>query len=145
VAAAPAPKLQPSAGVSGREACETQLKAAANADEVVHVYRLPDGMGDTLKPSTRLCRFNVDKESWVAWLGRNNTRNIEAAEQVTRKVQAKLKSMGLLDKREPDDGFFGSKTGEAFARFQLQQGLPPTGKPDELTFLILEHQDASPR
>jgi len=53
--------------------------------------------------------------------------------------------MGLLDKREPDDGFFGSKTGEAFARFQLQQGLPPTGKPDELTFLLLEHQDASPR
>jgi general secretion pathway protein A len=145
VAAAPAPKLQLSAGVSGREACESQLKAAAAADEVVHVYRLPDGMGDTLKPSTRLCRFNVDKESWVAWLGRNNTRNIEAAEQVTRKVQAKLKSMGLLDKREPDDGFFGSKTGEAFARFQLQQGLPPTGKPDELTFLLLEHQDASPR
>lgn len=147
VAAAPAPtpKAQPSSAVSGREACENQLKAAAAADEVVHVFRLPDGMADSLKPSTRMCRFNVDKESWGAWLGRNNARNIEAAEQVTRKVQGKLKGIGLLDKREPDDGFFGSKTGEAFARFQMQQGLPPTGKPDELTFLLLEHQDASPR
>ncbi|PUA96352.1 general secretion pathway protein A [Acidovorax sp. 107] len=127
------------------QACESQLKAAATADEVVHIYRLPEGMADSLKPTARLCRFNVDKESWVAWLGRNNARHIQAAEQATRKVQGKLKSMGLLDKREPDDGFFGSKTGEAFARFQQQQGLPPTGKPDELTFLLLEHQDASPR
>jgi len=128
-----------------RQACENQLKAAAAADDVVHVHRLPEGMADRLKPSDRLCRFQVDQESWVAWLGRNNARQIQAAEQATRRVQGKLKSMGLLDKREPDDGFFGSKTGEAFARFQQQQGLPPTGKPDELTFLLLEHQDASPR
>lgn len=128
-----------------RQACENQLKAAAAADDVVHVHRLPEGMADRLKSSARLCRFQVDQESWVAWLGRNNARQIQAAEQATRRVQGKLKSMGLLDKREPDDGFFGSKTGEAFARFQQQQGLPPTGKPDELTFLLLEHQDASPR
>ncbi|PTT19944.1 AAA family ATPase [Acidovorax sp. HMWF029] len=130
---------------SPRQTCEKQLQAAAAPDEVVHVHRLPDGMADSLKLSPRLCRFSVDKESWIAWLGRNNVRQIEAAEQATRKVQGKLKSMGLLDRREPDDGFFGSKTGEAFARFQLQHGLPPTGKPDELTFLLLEHQDASPR
>eukprot|EP01035_Chromulina_nebulosa_P006129 gene6130-8299_t len=36
---------------------ESQLKAAAAADDVVHVHRLPEGMADRLKPSDRLCRF----------------------------------------------------------------------------------------
>lgn len=145
VASAATTRNTPSVELSPRQACEAQLKAAAGADEMVHVQRLPDSVASGLKTSPRLCRFSVDKEAWVAWLGRANVQHIEAAEQATRKVQGKLKSMGLLDKREPDDGFFGSKTGEAFARFQQQHGLPVTGKPDELTFLLLEHQDASPR
>jgi general secretion pathway protein A len=135
----------PPAEVSPRRACEIQLEALATANEVVHAQRLPDSVTGGWKPSARLCRFAVGQESWVAWLGRDDARHIVAAQQATRKVQARLKSMGLLDTREPDDGFFGSKTGEALARFQQQHGLAPTGKPDELTFLLLEHQDASPR
>lgn len=144
--ATPSAMAQPEAApISPRRVCESRLEAIATADETLHVQRLPDGIADTLKSSARLCRFAVGKESWVVWLGRNDARHIVAAQQATRKVQGKLKSMGLLDTREPDDGFFGSKTGEAFARFQQQHGLAATGKPDELTFLLLEHQDASPR
>lgn len=128
-----------------RRACESQLQALASADEVVLVQRLPDGASPAWKATPRMCRFAVGKESWVAWLGRGDARHIVAAQQATRKVQSKLRSLGLLDLREPDDGFFGTRTGEALARFQQQHGLPVTGKPDELTFLLLEHQDASPR
>jgi general secretion pathway protein A len=134
----------PAAKVSPRRACESQLEAVATSDDVMHVRRLPDGLGHTLKSSPRLCRFAVGQDSWVAWLGRNEALHIVAAQQATRKVQESLKGMGLLDAREPD-GLFGSKTGEAFARFQQQNGLAPTGQPDELTFLLLEHQDASLR
>ena len=132
------------AKVSSRRACESQLEAVSTADDVMYVRRLPDGLGHTLKSSPRLCRFAVGKDSWVAWLGRNEALHIVAAQQATRKVQQSLKGMGLLNAREPD-GLFGSKTGEAFARFQQQNGLAPTGQPDELTFLLLEHQDASLR
>lgn len=131
--------------VSPRRSCEIQLEALAATNEVVHAQRLPDSVTGSWKPSARFCRFAVGQESWVAWLGRDDARHIVAAQQATRKVQGRLKSMGLLDPRELDDGFFGSKTGEALARFQQQHGLAPTGKPDELTFLLLEHQDASPR
>lgn len=132
------------AKVSSRRACESQLEAVSTADDVMYVRRLPDGLGHTLKSSPRLCRFAVGKDSWVAWLGRNEALHIVAAQQATRKVQQSLKGMGLLNAREPD-GLFGSKTGEAFARFQQQNGLAPTGQPDELTFLLLEHQDAPAR
>lgn len=132
------------AEMSPRRACESQLEAVATAGDVLHVQRLPVGVTYAFKPSPRLCRFAVEQEAWVAWLGRNEARHIAAAQQETRKVQGTLKNMGLLDVREPD-GLFGSRTGEAFARFQQQHGLVPTGQPDELTFLLLEHQDASAR
>lgn len=141
----PAQAVTPPAEVSARRTCEIQLEALATPNEVVHAQRLPDSVTGSWKPSARFCRFAVGQESWVAWLGRDDARHIVAAQQATRKVQGRLKSMGLLDPREPDDGFFGSKTGEALARFQQQHGLAPTGKPDELTFLLLEHQDAFPR
>lgn len=130
---------------SPRRVCAAQLQAIAAAGEVVHVQRLPDGVAGSLKPSPRFCSFSVEKESWLAWIGKDEARHIMAAQQATRRVQGQLKGMGLLDPRELDDGFLGSKTGEALARFQQRHGLPPTGKPDELTFLLLEHQDASPR
>ncbi|MFY3386655.1 AAA family ATPase [Paracidovorax sp. MALMAid1276] len=145
VAAAQAAARPADADPSGRRACEIQLQSVASPDEMVLVQRLPEGTSPAWKPSTRMCRFSVGKEAWVAWLGRGDARHITAAQQATRKVQGKLRSLGLLDLREPDDGFFGSRTAEALARFQQQQGLPATGKPDELTFLLLEHQDASPR
>ncbi|PJI97099.1 general secretion pathway protein A [Acidovorax sp. 69] len=131
--------------ISPQLACENQLKAIAEKDDVVHAQALPDGVVNSLKSSSRFCRFAQGKESWIVWLGRSEARHIVAAQQATRKVQGRLKSMGLLDVREPDDGFFGSKTGEALARFQQQHGLAATGRPDELTLLLLEHQDASPR
>lgn len=134
-----------SAEVSPRRACETHMEAQALADEVVHTQRLPVGVSDAWKSSARFCRFVEGQESWVVWLERGEARHIVAAQPATLKVQAKLKSLGLLDPREPGDGFFGTKTGEALARFQQQNGLAPTGKPDELTFLLLEHLDASPR
>jgi type II secretory pathway predicted ATPase ExeA len=134
--------------VSPRIACEAQLKAIATADDVLQVQRLPQPRGanaNALKPMPRVCRFTEGKDAWVAWLGRSEARHILAAQQATRNVQLKLKGLGLLDPRELDDGFFGSKTGEALARFQLQHGLAPTGKPDELTFFILEQQNVSAR
>lgn len=134
----------PAAKVLPRIPCQSQLEAVATSDDVIHVRRLPDGLGHTLKSSPRFCHFAVGKDSWVAWLGRNEALHIVAAQQATRKVQESLKGMGLLDAREPD-GLFGSKTSAAFARFQQQNGLAPTGQPDELTFLLLEHQHESLR
>lgn len=136
------------AEVSPRIACEAQLKAIATADDVLQVQRLPQPLGanaNALKPMPRVCRFTEGKDAWVAWLGRSEARHILVAQQATRNVQLKLKGLGLLDPRELDDGFFGSKTGEALARFQQQHGLAPTGKPDELTFFILEQQNVSAR
>ena len=131
--------------VSPRRACQGRLEGLAASGEVVHVQRVPEGIADTLKSLPGLCRFAEGNEAWVAWVGRDDARSIVAAQQATRQVQARLKSAGLLDARERDDGFFGSRTAEALARFQQQHGLAPTGKPDELTFLLLEHQDASLR
>jgi general secretion pathway protein A len=145
-AAAPIAAAVAVAEATPRMACEAQLKAVAAADDTLQVQRLPQGVGaDALKPSPRLCRFAEGKDAWVAWLGRAEARHILTAQQATRNVQIKLKSMGLLDPRELDDGFFGSKTGEALARFQQQRGLAPTGKPDDLTFFLLEHQHVSAR
>lgn len=146
VAAASAPL--PLAEVSPRTACEAQLKVVAAADDVLQVQRLPQPLGanaNALKSTPRVCRFTEGKDAWVAWLGRSEARHILAAQQATRNVQLKLKGLGLLDPRELDDGFFGSRTGEALARFQQQHGLAPTGKPDELTFFILEQQNVSAR
>lgn len=143
VASAPVPV----ADVTPRAACEAQLKALATADDVLQVQRLPQASSAAaLKSSPRVCRFTEGKDTWVAWLGRSEARHILAAQQATRAVQIKLKGMGLLDPRELDDGFFGSRTGEALARFQQQNGLAPTGKPDDLTFFILEqHPHVSAR
>lgn len=146
--AAPASASVSVAEVSPRIACEDQLKAIATADDVLQVQRLPQPLGanaNALKPLPRVCRFTEGKDAWVAWLGRSEARHILAAQQATRNVQLRLKGMGLLDPRELDDGFFGSKTGEALARFQQQHGLAPTGKPDDLTFFILEQQNVSAR
>lgn len=147
-AAASAPAQSPVAQMSPRTACQAQLKAVATADDVLQVQRLPQPLGanaNALKPNPRVCRFTEGKDAWVAWLGRSEARHILAAQQATRNVQLKLKGLGLLDTRELDDGFFGSKTGEALARFQQLHGLAPTGKPDDLTFFILEHQHVSAR
>ena len=145
-ATASAPVAMAVAEVSPRMACEAQLKAIATADDVLQVQRLPQpATANGLKSNPRVCRFTEGKDAWVAWLGRSEARHILAAQQATRNVQLKLKGLGLLDPRELDDGFFGSKTGEALARFQLQHGLAPTGKPDELTFFILEQQNVSAR
>lgn len=144
VVAAPAPPSV--AETSPRTACEAQLKALASAEDVLQVQRLAQPTAaNGLKSNPRVCRFTEGKDAWVAWLGRSEARHILVAQQATRNVQLKLKGLGLLDPREPDDGFFGSKTGEALARFQQQHGLAPTGKPDDLTFFILEHQHVSAR
>ena len=146
-AAAAASAPAPVAEVSPRMACEAQLKAVATAEDALQMQRLPQSAAaNGLKPSSRVCRFTEGKDAWVAWLGRSEARHILAAQQATRNVQLKLKGLGLLDSRELDDGFFGSKTGEALARFQQQNGLAPTGKPDDLTFFILEqHPHVSAR
>lgn len=143
-ASAPAPVV---AEVSPRAVCEAQLKAIASADDVLQVQRLPQPhAANALKPAPRVCRFTEGKDAWVAWLGRSEARHILAAQQATRSVQIKLKGMGLLDARELDDGFFGARTGEALARFQQQNGLAPTGKPDDLTLFLLEqHPHVSAR
>jgi len=145
-AVAAAPAQSSVAETSPRTACEAQLKAVASAEDVLQVQRLPQPTAaNALKPNPRVCRFTEGKDAWVAWLGRSEARHILVAQQATRNVQLKLKGLGLLDPREPDDGFFGSKTGEALIRFQQQHGLAPTGKPDDLTFFILEHQHVSAR
>ena len=55
-----------------------------------------------------------------------------------RRVQARLKEKGLYHGEV--NGRFGEKTAEAIARYQRQQGLPPTGLPDYATLhrLFLE-------
>jgi len=120
------------------------LVAAAAADDVLHVQRLPNvtASGATaFKPADRMCQFMRNNQPWVAWLGRSDSRQRMPTQQATRDAQVKLKSIGLMESDERSDGLFGPRTREAFARFQLQQGLAPTGQPDDLTFYLLEHQD----
>lgn len=134
---------------ASRQQCEAQLKPqkASVQEETLQVRRLPEESAalGVLKALDQACLVTENNVSWVAWWGRGEARNILAAQEVTRNVQRKLKSMGLLDTRELDDGLFGPKTGEALTRFQQQQGLPITGKPDDLTFFLLEHQHVSVR
>lgn len=129
---------------SPRQACEQKLKAIADADDVLQVQHLPTGVADILRPSPRVCSFQIEQETWVAWLSRSQVRHILAAQQATRSVQSVLKSKGLLDIPAPD-GLFGPKTGEALSRFQQQHRLAPTGQPDELTFLLLENLNVPAR
>lgn len=133
-----------SADMSPRQVCTDQLQSIARADDVLQIQLFPEVLWHSFKVSPRLCLFREGSDAWVAWLGRNEASHIVAAKQATRKVQEALKTMGLLDAREPD-GLFGVKTGEAFARFQQMNGLPLTGQPDDLTLLLLEHLDASVR
>jgi general secretion pathway protein A len=140
--AVPAPAVAPIEELSPRRACENRLEAIATPSDVLHVQRLPKSMPQDLKPSPRFCSFTVEQDTWLAWLGRSETHDILAAQHATRKVQEILKGMGLLDVREPD-GLFGLKTRDAFARFQQQHGLVATGNPDDLTFLLLEHRNAT--
>lgn len=128
-------------------ACQKQLETAATTNDVLHVQRLSQDRAAqwTARSSLRACRFDIDNQPWLAWLGRSEVRHITAAQQATHAVQAQLKQLGLLDRGEPDDGLFGPKTQQAFARFQQQQGLAATGKPDDLTFFLLEHQDVPVR
>jgi len=148
-AAAPAAAAATPAAASAqsplvRSDCESRLVAAAAADDVLHVQRLPNvtGSGATaFKPADRMCQFMRNNQPWVAWLGRSDSRQRMPTQQATRDAQVKLKSIGLMESDERSDGLFGPRTREAFARFQLQQGLAPTGQPDDLTFYLLEHQD----
>ncbi len=127
-----------------RSNCESRLVAAAAADDVLHVQRLPNAAASDatmFRPADRMCRFTRNNQAWVAWLGRSDSRQRMPTQQATRDAQVKLKSIGLMESGERSDGLFGPRTREAFARFQLQQGLAPTGQPDDLTFYLLEHQD----
>lgn len=129
--------------LSSRQKCEAQLKPRTNgaADEAMQWQRMPKNVApEILKAVPQTCLFSEKSEDWLAWWGRSDARHILVAQEVTHKVQLRLKGMGLLDARELDDGLFGPRTGEALARFQKQQGLPATGKPDDLTFFLLEHQ-----
>lgn len=151
LASVPAPALAPAAASataapapSARSDCESRLVALAAADDVLHVQRLPNvGASDAaaFKPSARMCQFVRDNQPWVAWLGRSDARQRMPTQQATRDAQTKLKAIGLMELGEHSDGLFGPRTREAFARYQLQQGLAPTGQPDDLTFFLLEHQD----
>lgn len=131
---------------AARVRCEDQLKATALPGDVLQVQRLPATLARSPVASAgRSCPFASGQEHWLAWLSPGDARHILVAQDATRVVQGRLKRLGLLDVRELDDGLFGPKTGEALSRFQQQQGLAPTGKPDELTFLLLEHLDVSAR
>jgi len=128
-----------------RSDCENKLVAAAGVGDTLHAQPLPDAApanSPAFQPSDRMCRFVRDNQPWVAWLGRGDSRQITLAQQATRNAQVRLKAMGLLDLSARSDGLFGPRTREAFARFQQQQGLAPTGQPDDLTFFLLEQQDA---
>lgn len=127
-----------------RSDCESRLIALADVDDVLHVRRLPNVQASdpaAFKPSTRMCQFMRDRQPWVAWLGRGGSGQRVPTQQATRDAQSRLKAMGLMESGEQTDGLFGPRTREAFARFQSQQGLAPTGQPDDLTFFLLEHQD----
>ena len=127
-----------------RSDCESRLVAAAAVDDVLHVQRLPNVTASdatAFRPADRMCQFTRNNQPWVAWLGRSDARQRMPTQQATRDAQVKLKSIGLMESDERSDGLFGPRTREAFARFQLQQGLAPTGQPDDLTFYLLEHQD----
>jgi len=128
-----------------RSDCESRLIAAAGVDDVLHVQRLPNvetQASAAFRSSTRMCQFMRNNQPWVAWLAHHDSRLRLPTQQATRDAQAKLKAIGLMELGERSDGLFGPRTREAFARFQLQQGLAPTGQPDDLTFYLLEHQDA---
>ena len=127
-----------------RPSCEEKLKAIAQPGDVLQVQRLPTEVANALKISTRVCPFQLNSEPWAVWLSRDPVRHILASQQAASHAQSVLKSKGLLDIPTPD-GFFGPKTGKALSRFQQQYGLPPTGQPDELTFLLLENEDVPAR
>lgn len=127
--------------------CQKQLEAVASAGSALHLQPLPESLAARFSPhaSSKACAFVSGSHNWLAWLGSSESRLILAAQQVTRTAQEKLKKMGLMDQRALDDGLFGPRTEQAFALFQQLQGLPPTGKPDDLTFFLLEHQDVPGR
>lgn len=86
-----------------------------------------------------VCTEKLAGVTWATWQA--NPLIAEAwqsqASSATRLMQEKLAQRGLL---EPQfvDGMGGPRTRAALQSFQQSFGLPVTGHPDELTFMLLE-------
>lgn len=124
--------------------CEQKLISIAKNEEVLISQQLPRKISETLKPSPKLCLFSINGEPWASWLSPHQVHHIQSAKTSATQMQIMLKHMGFLRIQAPD-GLFGPKTGEALLKFQQENHLPPTGQPDDLTFLLLENLNVPTR
>lgn len=96
-----------------------------------------------LKTTSGVCLTSRDQQVWVSWQA--NPASVQAllpvASEATRVMQGHLVHLGWLEP-ERVDGMNGPQTRAALQSFQRSLGLPAVGRPDELTYMLLEKLNA---
>ncbi|BEU94476.1 ExeA family protein [Acidovorax sp. DW039] len=149
VLAAPvAPASAPIHAASGAQsataaplACYERVRQQATpaGRSVIVSQPLPEPLEKIAADLGGVCTEKLAGVTWATWQA--NPLIAEAwqsqASSATRLMQEKLAQRGLL---EPQfvDGMGGPRTRAALQSFQQSLGLPVTGHPDELTFMLLE-------
>jgi general secretion pathway protein A len=122
-------------------ACHERVRqqAVPLGRSVIVSQPLPEPLGKVAADLGGVCTEKLAGVTWATWQA--NPLIAEAwqiqASSATRLMQEKLAQRGLL---EPQfvDGMGGPRTRAALQSFQQSLGLPVTGHPDELTFMLLE-------
>ena len=121
--------------------CHQQLVSSGQA--VVSQW-LPPLAAEKLKTAPGVCLTSRDQQIWVSWHANPASAQamLPVVSEATRAMQSRLAHMGWL---EPDlvDGMNGPKTSAALQSFHRSLGLPAIGRPDELTYMLLEKLNAS--
>lgn len=127
----------------GANECLQKIRAGDPGQFIVSQL-LPPTIAKKLKETPGICMFSHEMRTWVTWLA--DTRSADALlpqpSEATRQMQRRLVRFGVL---APDlvDGVNGEKTTVAIRAFQRLIALPVSGRPDELTYMLLEKLDAS--
>lgn len=123
-----------------RDAWNDCLARLAAGGGQVQLLRLPAGRAHGLADRPDVCVDAGARVSTIAYVpGLRSARLAGAAADEVRALQTALLP---LDAALAVDGRFGPRTRAALARFQQDHGLPPSGRPDPTTLLLLDAASA---
>lgn len=147
-AAVPAPAAAPAVAAAppapAQQACvQALVERLGVAPASVQTRSISPAQRATLQAAPGLCVYEDGGSAVVAWADQGRATQIAAAERTVKAVQVQLRARGVADL--PADGLLGPVTRQALARFQQQNGLQPTGEPDEWTLYLLEAAHAAAR
>ena len=120
------------------------LQQLASSGQAVVSQWLPAPVVQRLKAIPGVCLTSRDEKIWVSWHAdpASAQARLPMVSEATRAMQSRLVHLGWLESSLVD-GMNGPKTRAALESFQRSMGLPVIGRPDELTYMLLEKLNAS--